>query len=191
MTTKSEIRELACAARRSIPAEERALRAAAACGRLVGLPEVHDARVVLGYLATTDEIDPARCLKSLGDRGVLVSYPRIAGAGALTIHVPLASDDLESGPHGIRQPYIDAPKVDPDNVDIIIVPGVAFDVTGERVGYGGGYYDRLLPHTSRALRIALAFDEQIVAEIPHEPHDEHVDIVVTPTRVIRADGSQG
>lgn len=190
MTTKSEIREIARAARRSIPAEERALLAAAACGRLVGLPEVHDARIVLGYLATAEEIDPARCMKSLGDRGILVGYPRIAGPGALTVHVPLAERDLESGPHGIRQPYVDSPAIDPDDIDIVIVPGVAFDVAGERVGYGGGYYDRLLRRTPHATRIALAFDEQIVAKIPHEPHDEHVDVIVTPTRVIRAEESQ-
>ncbi|MDZ4064659.1 MAG: 5-formyltetrahydrofolate cyclo-ligase, partial [Coriobacteriia bacterium] len=64
-------------------------------------------------------------------------------------------------------------------------------VAGERVGYGGGYYDRLLRYTSRALRIALAFDEQILAGIPSEPHDEHVDMIVTPTRVIRADEPPG
>lgn len=191
MTTKVEIRNVARASRASIPAEERAVLAAGACGRLLGLPEAQSSHVVLGYVATAEEIDPARCLKSLEARGALACYPRIAGPGALTIHVPLASDDLESGPHGIRQPYLDAPEIDPDNVDIVIVPGIAFDLHGERVGYGGGYYDRLLRRTPNALRIALSFDEQIVAQIPHEPHDEHVDIIVTPTRVIRVDSSVG
>ena len=66
----------------------------------------------------------------------------------------------------------------------MIVPGVAFDETGARLGYGGGYFDRLLPMLrADCARIGVAFDEQVLAEIPAEEHDAHVDVVVTPTRV--------
>jgi 5-formyltetrahydrofolate cyclo-ligase len=70
--------------------------------------------------------------------------------------------------------------------DAILLPGIAFDKRGMRLGYGGGYYDRLLPQCRPAcVRIGIGFDEQLLAEIPAEDHDEHVDIVVTPSRVIR------
>ena len=94
--------------------------------------------------------------------------------------------DLDDGPYGLRQPKEDAPRVLLDSVDAVLVPGVAFDETGARLGYGGGYYDRLLPQLRPDCKtIGISYDEQLLTSIPGEAHDVAVSIVVTPTRVLR------
>ncbi len=90
------------------------------------------------------------------------------------------------GPFGLSQPVAESPLVEVELVDAVIIPGVAFDACGSRLGYGGGYYDRLLPRLGPdCMRIGFAFAEQILAEIPAEPHDAVVDLVVTQNGVIR------
>ena len=160
-----------------------------ACGRLVALPESLEAKVVLGYSATNSEVDPAGALAALRSSGATIVLPRIVGVGALTLHAVDQLEGLEHGPHGIRQPSMDAPQIAPDTVELVIVPGVAFDPHGTRVGYGGGHYDRLLASMPSATRVGVAFDEQVVGAIAHEPHDMHVHAVVTPTRVLRCSGT--
>jgi len=183
---KQHIREFARTARTAIPPEQRALLSSSAAGRLTTLPEAMAARLVLGYMAMDEEIDPAPAIASFEARGTTVAYPRIAGPGALTLHLLRTTGDIETGRLGIRQPVLTSPRVDPADVDLVIVPGVAFDVLGGRLGFGGGYYDRLLERMPDALRVGLAFDEQLLGAVPREPHDARVDVVVTPTRVVRA-----
>ena len=86
------------------------------------------------------------------------------------------------------QPPSEAPRLDALAIDAVLVPGVAFDRAGHRLGYGGGYYDRLLPSLRRdCLRVGLAYDEQVVDELPAEEHDVRLHAVVTPTRLLRFD----
>jgi 5-formyltetrahydrofolate cyclo-ligase len=181
---KQAIREQIREARREILPNDAAILSARASGRLLGMPEALGSQVVLGYHATTEEIDPAGALSTFRRLGATICLPRIVGKGALVLHQVDEIDGLEEGPHGIRQPSIDSPIVDPAIVDLAIVPGVAFDVDGARIGYGGGYYDRLLPNIPRATWVGFAYDEQLLADIPHEAHDTHVHVVVTPSRVI-------
>jgi 5-formyltetrahydrofolate cyclo-ligase len=155
----------------------------------VGLPEAFEAKIVLGYHPTHAELDPRAALASLRETGVTIVLPRIVGPGALTLHEVGPFEGLEEGPHGIRQPSVTTPEVARADIDIVIVPGVAFDASGARIGYGGGYYDRLLDRLPSARRIGMAFDVQLVGSIPHEPHDCHMHMVVTPTQVVRASGT--
>jgi 5-formyltetrahydrofolate cyclo-ligase len=93
--------------------------------------------------------------------------------------------DVGVGHQGIPEPLPHCRTLDLAAVDWVLVPGVAFDRDGRRLGYGGGYYDRLLPLLSpRAARIAGAFDLQIVARVPAGPHDITVDAIVTPSEMI-------
>ena len=185
MEQKSDIRAFARERRAAIPAEERATLSSAAAGRLATLPECLSAELVAGYFATAEEIDPAPALKTIGALGATIAYPRIAGPGSLTLHAVSGDLDVEDGPFGIRQPTMASPAVDPAEVDVVIVPGVAFDAAGQRVGYGGGYYDRFLPRTGNAFRVGLCFEEQLLGAIPTQEHDVSVDVVVTPKRVVR------
>jgi 5-formyltetrahydrofolate cyclo-ligase len=94
--------------------------------------------------------------------------------------------ELIPGPRGVLEPDVSKCKVVPmDRIDIAIIPGLAFDEKGGRIGSGTGYYDRLIPRLAITTRkVALAFEEQLVAQIPMESHDKHVDIIITDKRII-------
>jgi 5-formyltetrahydrofolate cyclo-ligase len=154
--------------------------------RLLALTELSSARVVLAYAALPAEIDPSPAIDVLRARGARIAYTRIEAPGVLGLQEVDSEVELVPGPLGIRQPSPDAPRVAHEAVDAVIVPGVAYDEFGSRLGYGGGYFDRLLPLLRPdCIRIGVAFDEQLLAEIPSEEHDAHVDFVVTPSRTIR------
>jgi 5-formyltetrahydrofolate cyclo-ligase len=146
---------------------------------------VAQAVTVLVYHPTDTELDPAGAVDALRAAGAQILLPRIVGPGALTLHEIGALEGLEHGPLGIRQPSVRAPEVPARDVDLAVVPGVAFDPRGSRIGYGGGYYDRLLTSTEGALLVGVAFDEQLVGSIPHEDHDVYMDMIVTPSQVLR------
>ncbi len=193
---KRRIRERARAARQGLPPEERAALSHAACERLLKLPRTFDARIVLAYVASPEELNPLHAVIELEKRGARIVMPRITGPGMLSLHYcdaaqldPTSQDatsTLEEGPFGIRQPCANSESIAPDQVDLVIVPGIAFDPCGRRVGYGGGYYDRLLPRMRQATLIGIAFDGQITDRVPEEPHDAPVSVVVTPSRTLRA-----
>ena len=94
------------------------------------------------------------------------------------------TEDLVPGFMDIPEPTASCEPVDPQEVDLVLVPGVAFDRQGNRLGYGGGYYDRFLQQCA-APRVALAFATQLVDHVPTEPHDLRVHAVVTDEEVIR------
>ncbi len=184
---KQRIREHARAARRALPPDEHELLSRAACERLLVLPQVTtlpQGSVVLGYAASAEELDPAHALDALRARGMRIAYPRVSGPGSLSLH-ECDPGTLEPGPFGIRQPCETATALTASRVAFVIVPGVAFDRTGHRLGYGGGFYDRLLTPMQASLA-GIAFDGQLVDEVPVEAHDVRVHWVVTPTRTLRA-----
>jgi 5-formyltetrahydrofolate cyclo-ligase len=159
---------------------------AAAALNLLELPEIANSGVVLAYAALPAELDPLPAVSALRRRGLKIAYPRIEAPGVLGIHFVDHELDLVAGPFGLAQPSEHSARAPRHAIDVVIVPAVAFDERGNRLGYGGGYYDRLLPSLRHdCLRIGIAFDEQVMAEIPAEEHDELVDIVITQTRVIR------
>lgn len=163
---------------------------AAACALLLGLPELEGASIVLAYVALPFEIDPRTAVVELRRRGVEVAYPRVESPGVLGVHIVDDDTELVPGPFGLSEPDARTPRTAPEYIDAVIVPGVAFDERGMRLGYGGGFYDRLLPLLrDDCARIGFAFDEQVLAEIPAEEHDVAVDIVVTQSRVLRPSGS--
>ena len=132
-----------------------------------------------------EEIDPGPALDVLRARGAQIALPRIAGHGLLTLHLVRDVGDLERGPFGLTQPHETAPAIEPQAIDLAIVPGVAFDRRGHRLGLGGGFYDRLLG----ALRdpqvaVGYGFDEQLVDLVPTLPHDLGVGVVVTPSNTV-------
>jgi 5-formyltetrahydrofolate cyclo-ligase len=154
--------------------------------RLLELPELASAKVVLTYAALPAELDPSMAIEVLRERGALIAYTRIEAPGVLGLHEVDSDVELIPGPLGIRQPAETAPRVAHEAIDAVIVPGVAYDESGRRLGYGGGYFDRLLPQLRHeCVRIGVAFDEQLLADIPSLEHDAVVDIVVTPSRMIR------
>lgn len=183
--SKEAARLLGRSARQAVLATDRALYAAAAAKRLLALPEVMRAGTVLIYASTADEIDTAPAIQALRRNGVTIALPRVAGSEELVVHRVDAGTPLVRGPFALLEPPVDSPVVPPAEVDVAVVPGVAFDGLCRRVGRGAGYYDRLLAQMGQAVTVGFAFDEQVLDEVPSEDHDVSLDVLVTPSRTIR------
>ncbi len=181
--------------RAALSAAERSARGVAACARLLGLPALAGVagRTVAGYVAldAKGELDPAHALEAIATGGGRVAYPRVNDPLApLTFHV-VDRAELVTGRFGLREPPASAPEVPVAALDLVVVPGMAFDTTGRRVGFGGGYYDRTFAAgAGKPPLIGICFDFQVVARCPADAQDVGVDWVVTESRVLRCEGSR-
>lgn len=184
---KAALRLQARAARRAVPCEARETAATAVADRILALPELARARTVLLYGAMPEEIDPAPLEHELRARGYRMAYPRVADERHLTVHWVDDPATLVVSTFGLREPGPEAAAAPIDGIDVVIVPGIAFDERGHRLGFGGAYYDGLLARLRpETLTVGIAFDEQVVGACPAEEHDRSVDVLVTPTRTVRA-----
>jgi 5-formyltetrahydrofolate cyclo-ligase len=156
--------------------------------RLFEFANFLEATIVLLYVDTPGEVASASIVKKCYDFGKMVILPRFdpETGGATLMKVDNVETDLAPGPHGILEPDPDKCKVVPiECIDIAIIPGIAFDEKGCRLGTGEGYYDRLIPDLPVTTRkVALTMEEQMVAQVPMESHDKHVDIIITDERII-------
>ena len=156
--------------------------------RLFEFANFLEAKVVLLYMHTNGEVVTNDIIKRCFESDKIVVLP----AFDTTKHtmqlmkVDNFDSDLKPGPRGVPEPDPECCKVVPiDCIDIAIIPGVAFDEKGGRIGSGKGYYDRLIPKLSITTRkVALALESQIIQQVPVESHDKHVDIVITEKRII-------
>ena len=167
--------------RRELPPEETARFGREMCRRVLELPEVRQARQVAGYAALPGEVNLDGLFEYLRNHGKEVLLPRYEGSGRGYVMVAVRNPDKETCPgnFGIREPRAGLPVADTRGPDTVwLVPGLAFDRRGRRIGRGGGHYDRLL-NGAAGYKIGLAFSWQLVPEVPAEPHDVRVDTVVT------------
>lgn len=140
--------------------------------------------LVLAYVAMSDEVDLGPLIAPLEAAGRLV-LPRVAPQRRLVLH--RASGARVAGALGLSEPAADAPEVDAAAVAVVLVPGRAFDAAGRRLGRKGGYYDRLLPQVT-GRTIGVARRPQVVDEVPVDPWDHPVDLVVSPDGVVGGRG---
>jgi 5-formyltetrahydrofolate cyclo-ligase len=186
---KRAMRTAVVGLRDALSPDERAVASRSIAARIVALPAWAAGSVVLVTLPFRSEWDTTLVARAALDAGKRVVVPRVdTVARVLLLHaVDALPGSVAPGYRGIPEPHPDAPLVDPAAIEVAIVPGVAFDATGRRLGYGGGYYDRLLPLLrADVARIAGAFDVQVVDRVPAAAHDLAVDVIVTPTRVLAA-----
>jgi 5-formyltetrahydrofolate cyclo-ligase len=142
-------------------------------------------RALLLYAADADEIDLSDLLDA-PPPGFRVLLPRVEGDELVTVlHEP--GDVLVTGELGVREPT--GPAIDPADVDVVVVPGVAFSPSGGRLGRGRGMYDRLLPRLPHALRIGVCIEQLVVEDLPLEAHDARMGLVVTDASIRRRDAS--
>ena len=169
-----------------------AAASAAVCRRLAVLPELATARTVAGYAATPDEVSIDAALQRLLDAGVVVCLPWVDGPLLGMSAIADLAADLAPGWRGLREPVAQRRvPLRASALDVVLAPGVGFDPAGRRLGFGGGHFDRFLARLRRgAVVVGIALDEQIVDEIPVEPHDRSVDVLVTPTRTLRPPGPE-
>jgi 5-formyltetrahydrofolate cyclo-ligase len=183
-TTKTELRRQALARRDALPAAERQQAAETIAARAFPVA-VAPGTIVAGFMPMQSEINPLPLLRALAGAGARLALPVVAGQGKpLIMRAWAFGQPLAAGVWGIREPEPAAPEVAPD---ILIVPLLAFDRAGQRVGYGAGYYDRTiaaLRARQPVLAIGLAFAAQEIAAVPATPHDAPLDLVLTEREVI-------
>ncbi len=190
---KAEIRRQVLAKLAAMGDEQRHEGSVAACSRLMTLEVFQHASVVMLYMPLASEVDltpvAIRCFQT----GKTVCVPLVDWKRRDMEPVEVTSFDdhvMEVDEHGLRMPRGGAP-IPPDLLDLVVVPGLAFDAHGHRLGRGGGYYDRFLGRLRRtAATVGLGFDVQITDEVPVNDGDVSVDIVVTDRRVTHARGSR-
>jgi 5-formyltetrahydrofolate cyclo-ligase len=187
---KNQLRDELLSARLRLAPDERARRSRAACEWVTALPEFVEARTIALYAAAGAEVDPAPLAEAALARRKRIAFPRLDPDSRVLSFIACAPADLVPGARGVRAPPPGAAPLPLEELDLVVVPGVAFDLHGRRLGRGGGYYDAtlaLLP--ARTLRVALAFDLQIVPEVPGEPHDAEVHLIATETRFLEVASS--
>ena len=176
---KREMRQEMRARRRAVSADERAEASAIICSKLAARADVDFCRnpletdsPVAVYLASRDEIDLHTYIEEMLRRGREVVAPRWNGETYdLAMLKGMDTEHLRRGPMGILEPA-EAELVQPQNVFVWIVPGLAFTRDGRRLGYGGGWYDRFLSAAPKdAVKLGVAYSFQIVDDLPVEPHD--------------------
>lgn len=184
---KLALRRLILARRDAQPAGIHAAASAAITAHIAAHPRFASAEAVLLTLPFRAEWDTRPLVKAALAAGKTVVVPRVdEQSRMLDLHsITDPERDVVAGLQGIPEPLADRPRVPRDAIDFVLVPGVAFDFRGRRLGYGGGYYDRLLPLLPpRAARIAGAFELQLVDLVPAAPHDIAVDAIVTELRTL-------
>jgi len=182
--SKQALRKVLLAARASLPAADRAERSRRIAEHLLSFPPFLAARTVALHAALGAEADPSPLAAALRARGVRVVYPRARAGERVLGFAEAAPESLVRGPLGAPEPPPGAPEIAPAELDALVLPGVGFSTDGHRLGRGGGYYDATVAAIPRALRVGLAFDVQLVAELPREPHDARLDAVATETRLL-------
>jgi 5-formyltetrahydrofolate cyclo-ligase len=186
MTDKRDIRKRIMTLRNAMPLEAIAAKSFEIVHRLTELREIRESSTLMVYLSFGSEVVADGLIVWGWEAGKRIIVPLCRPEGrVLTPCLIGGFDELETGHYGIREPKADRLRPVPrEEIDTVLIPAVAFDRQGRRVGYGGGYYDRFLPEIPRAARIGAAFACQIVAEIPPDPHDVPVDRIVTEKRII-------
>lgn len=185
---KAELRKRLRGVRKTMPAEAATERSTKIIATLEAHPAVVAAKSIALFwpIEARKEVDLRPFDASLRRRDVRIAYPAIdPETDVMTLRFVDDPAGLEEQGYGFAEPPPDAPHA--PELDVVIVPAVAIDPTGHRIGYGAGYYDRTLPrYAPPAVSIAVAYDWQLVAEVPATPHDVRVRWVVTDARTIDA-----
>jgi 5-formyltetrahydrofolate cyclo-ligase len=170
----------------AMPLAARTKAATELCARMRQSDIWKTAKRVLLFAPMLDEPDIWPLIQEglVAEKSVALPRFRPASANYAAGCIRDLSRDLETGQFGLREPSEHCPTIPLTDIELILVPAIAFDLRGHRLGRGKGYYDRLLEEIS-GLKCGVAMDEQIVTEIPFESHDQQVDWIATPTRLLK------
>lgn len=158
--------------------------------QVLGSSCYRNAQTIFIYVSTPEEIDTIAILQDAWACGKSVCVPRCQAGGDMTAHRISRMDELcASNRYGILEPAAEAPIVQPQEIDLCLIPALACDRRGVRLGYGGGYYDRYLPQTSAVLA-ALCASARLVERLPKEVHDISCQFIITESQVVRADETE-
>ncbi len=180
---KTALRRQARQCRRGLASEARARAEAAVCDHLDRAMREQGWRRIAAYAATASELDLSLWFVRSRDEPPTIHLPMIAADGGLSFRRWMIGSDLREGPHGIAQPAPDAAPAAPESLDAVLLPLLAFDDSGTRLGSGAGYYDRALAfrrtQAPPPLLVGIAFEAQRFDALPREPWDIPLDAIVT------------
>jgi len=167
---------------RQVPTAERVAGSVALCSRLRAQTVWKKAQAILFFSPMPEEPDIRPLMAEAWALGRQVVLPRSSLEGHYDFcQIPDGPGALQPGRFGILEPSPACPHFDPKQLDLALVPGIGFSLAGGRMGRGRGYYDRLLAEVP-GFKCGVAFDGQVTAELPSEPHDIHLNCILTPTR---------
>ena len=182
---KASLREQVRARLKDLPVAERDSASTQLRTRLAGAKWFVDAPVILFFAPLPDEPDVWPLLETVMACGKVIALPRFSSAaeGYRAAEIRNLATDVIPGQFGAREPAAHCPEVPLNRLDLTLVPGVAFDARGARLGRGKGFFDRLLALV-RGRTCGVAFEEQLVEAVPLEPHDIRLHCILTPLRLI-------
>lgn len=157
---------------------------------LIQLPHYKLAKSIALYFPTRNEVDTSRIFKNATQSGKKVYYPRV-DEFFLSFHEVDSTESLKSGSFGIPEPNENSPSILTENLDLVIVPGLVFNLAGERIGYGKGYYDRSTKLINRQKRIALAYSFQVQDSIPVSKFDIGMGYLITELGIVSCAAGDG
>jgi len=185
---KQEIRDEISKTLQSLPDDLRLENTRIIENRLFEFANFLESKIVMLYVNAENEVETQSILKRAFDFGKIVVLPAFDTKkfSMVPMKVDHPQKDLVKGPRGILEPDANRCKEVPfDCIDIAIIPGVAMDEKGGRVGSGEGYYDRIIPKLPMTTRkVGLVLEDQMVPQVPMESHDKHVDIIITEKRIV-------
>jgi 5-formyltetrahydrofolate cyclo-ligase len=157
--------------------------------RIFEMDLFRDAQTILFYVSYGNEVYTHDMIKESISLGKTVVVPKsVTKNNALILSRLTDWNNLEVGAYNILEPKQESiEQVDVESIDLIIVPGVVFDESGNRIGHGKGYYDRLLNDSQNIPNIGLAFELQMIDNIESEKHDEKIDVIITEDRIMKCD----
>ena len=168
--------------RDALTAEAVATASARICEHLAAWPMFRQAQTVAAYMAFGNEISLMPLMQQFGNKRWAIPRTLVKPEPRLVFH-PYDPTRLARHPFGMLEPDASLPVVEPHELDMILVPGVAFDPRGYRLGFGGGFYDRFLPQVT-ATKVGIAYTALIVEQVPHEPFDQAVDFLACETGLV-------
>lgn len=181
---KRSIRTALRTLRDALSEEDRAARSRSIARALLALPELDGAGTVMVFSSFGTEVVTLPIVDALVASGRRVALPRIEQADIVAVSYR-TGEEMRPAAFGMDEP-LGGDLIAPGDLDVIVTPGLAFDRHGYRIGYGGGYYDRLFTKTRPdAVKVGICFAAQLVGPLPHGGHDVPVDLIVTDAGVVR------
>lgn len=184
METKKQLRQRFLQQRRDMAWKKKQAIDRRICQRVLESKEYQRAKIVFAYWSTQEEIDTHAILADAWKRGKRVCVPKCLRGHRMIARQIRSEADLTEQTFGIPEPGAQCQEISPEEIDLCLVPALACDASGARLGYGGGFYDRFLPQTA-GFRMALCAQERLLPEVPAEKHDMYCDCIVTENEVMR------
>lgn len=181
---KDELRKEILKKRRELASDEVSEKSEQILERLKSTPLIDSAHVIMCYMDFRNEVETANIIEYLWSQDKVVVLPKVnKEMQMLELYQIEGFKDMIQSNMGILEPSTELPRVLETDIDLILAPGVAFDLKGYRMGYGGGFYDKLIPNLRADCHIAaLAFEIQLVEKLPVEAHDQPMSSIITEAR---------